>query len=388
MNNFIYENTTKVYFGQGCVHEFLTSLLNGYDHILLAYGQGSVKRNGIYDEILNILMTAGKQVAEFPGIMPNPTYEKVQEGVRLVRENGTDLILAVGGGSVLDCAKAVSLAARFDGDAWENFWVRKGIVDFDPVPVGAVPTCAGTGSECNGAAVITNQAEKIKTGYDYAKCSPKFALMDPSYTFSVPAAQMISGAFDSFSHITEIYFSMPDEQNVSDDLAEALMRNIIRNMRLAVANPSDYQARSNLMWDAAMSENRLLKMGKQCDFACHLMEHQLSAYTDISHSQGMAVLLPDYYRHIYRDGLAKFAQFARNVWEIPAAGKSEEKLAAEGIHALEQFIREVGLPATLRELGIREKNILKKIAESCHYSPGSYRRLAVDEIYDIFEECF
>ena len=238
------------------------------------------------------------------------------------------------------------------------------------------------------AAVITNQAEKIKTGYDYAKCSPKFALMDPSYTFSVPAAQMISGAFDSFSHITEIYFSTPDEQNVSDDLAEALMRNIIRNMRLALANPSDYQARSNLMWDAAMSENRLLKMGKQCDFACHLMEHQLSAYTDISHSQGMAVLLPDYYRHIYRDGLAKFAQFAQNVWEIPAEGKSEEKLATEGINALEQFVREVGLPATLRELGITEKCMLKKIAESCHYSPGSYRRLAVDEIYDIFEECF
>lgn len=388
MNNFIYENTTKVYFGQGCVHEFLASLLNGYDHILLAYGQGSVKQNGIYDEVLNILMTAGKQVTEFPGIMPNPTYEKVQEGVSLVRENRTDLILAVGGGSVLDCAKAVSLAARFEGNAWENFWARKGIADFEPVPMGAVPTCSGTGSECNGAAVITNRMEKIKTGYDYTKCSPKFALMDPSYTFSVPAAQMISGAFDSFSHITEIYFSMPDEQNVSDDLAEALMRNIIRNMRLAVANPSDYQARSNLMWDAAMSENRLLKMGKHCDFACHLMEHQLSAYTDISHSQGMAVLLPVYYRHIYRNGLHKFVRFARNVWEISAEGKSEEKLAVEGIDALEQFIREMHLPTTLRGLGIREKHILKKIAGFCRYSPGSYRRLEADEIYDVLAECF
>ena len=388
MNNFIYENTTKVYFGQGCVHEFLASLLNGYDHILLAYGQGSVKQNGIYDEVLNILMTAGKQVTEFPGIMPNPTYEKVQEGVSLVRENRTDLILAVGGGSVLDCAKAVSLAARFDGNAWENFWARKGIADFEPVPMGAVPTCSGTGSEFNGAAVITNRIEKIKTGYDYTKCSPKFALMDPAYTFSVPKIQMTSGSFDSLSHIMEIYFSRPDEQNVSDDLAEAVMRNIIRNMRIAAEDPADYQARSNLMWDAAMSENRLLKMGKQCDFACHLMEHQLSAYTDVSHSRGMAVLLPVYYRHIYRNGLHKFARFARNVWEISSEGKSEEKLAAEGIDALEQFIREMHLPATLRELGIREKNILKKIAGSCRYSPGSYRRLGADEIYDIFAECF
>lgn len=388
MNNFIYENTTKVYFGRGCVREFLASLLNGYENILLAYGEGSVKQNGIYDEILQILMTSGKNVSEFPGIMPNPTYEKVQEGVKTARESDTDLILAVGGGSVLDCAKAVSLAARSDGDAWENFWARRGIADIEPIPLIAVPTCAGTGSECNGAAVITNEKQRIKTGYDYPVCNPKCALMDPAYTFSVPELQMVSGAFDSLSHIMEIYFSKPDEQNVSDEIAEALMRGIIRNIRLAVKNPQDYQARSNLMWEAAMSENRLVKMGKQCDFACHLIEHQLSAYTNCSHSQAMAVLLPVYYRHIYRDGLQKFARFGSTVWEIPREGKTEEELAEEGIYKLEEFIRKCGLPTTLREMGVKDKEILKEVAASCHYSPGSYRRLGKDEIYDIFMECF
>lgn len=308
MNNFIYENKTKVYFGQGCVKEFLTCLVKDCDTVMMAYGQGSVKRNGIYDEVLSILMKAGKNIVEFPGIMPNPTYGKVMEGVRLAREGQVQMILGIGGGSVMDCAKAVALAAGCRGDAWENYWARKGIIDFDPIPTGMIPTTAGTGSECNGATVITHEKRKIKTGYDYPKCSPRFALMDPVYTFSVPKEQMVAGAFDSLSHIMETYFSEPDEQNVSDELAEALMRNIIRNMRMAVENPRDYTARSNLLWDSTLSENRLIKLGKKCDFACHLMEHQLGAYTDCGHGQGMAVLHPSYYRHIYRDGLSKFAR--------------------------------------------------------------------------------
>ena len=288
----------------------------------------------------------------------------------------------------MDCAKAVALAAGCRGDAWENYWARKGIIDFEPIPTGMIPTTAGTGSECNGAAVITNEKRKIKTGYDYPKCSPRFALMDPVYTFSVPKEQMVAGAFDSLSHIMETYFSEPDEQNVSDELAEALMRNIIRNMRMAVENPRDYTARSNLLWDSTLSENRLIKLGKKCDFACHLMEHQLGAYTDCGHGQGMAVLHPSYYRHIYRDRLSKFARFAVNVWGISPEGKSREELARAGIDALETFIRDMGLPTTLRQLGIKDQKQLKSIADSCRFSPGGYRKILPGEILEIFKECY
>lgn len=388
MNNFIYENKTKVYFGQGCVKEFLTCLVKDCDTVMMAYGQGSVKRNGIYDEVLSILMKAGKNIVEFPGIMPNPTYGKVMEGVRLAREGQVQMILGIGGGSVMDCAKAVALAAGCRGDAWENYWARKGIIDFDPIPTGMIPTTAGAGSECNGATVITHEKRKIKTGYDYPKCSPRFALMDPVYTYSVPKEQMVAVAFDSLSHIMETYFSEPDEQNVSDELAEALMRNIIRNMRMAVENPRDYTARSNLLWDSTLSENRLIELGKKCDFACHLMEHQLGAYTDCGHGQGMAVLHPSYYRHIYRDGLSKFARFAVNVWEISPEGKSREELARAGIAALETFIRDMGLPTTLRQLGIKDQKQLKSIADSCRFSPGGYRKILPGEILEIFKECF
>ena len=388
MNNFIYENRTKVYFGQGCVKEFLTCLLRDYDTVMMAYGQGSVKRNGIYDEILNILMKEGKNVVEFSGIMPNPTYEKVLEGAALARDRQVQVILGIGGGSVMDCAKAVSLAARCSGNAWENYWARRGIIDFEPIPVGVIPTTAGTGSECNGAAVITNGELKIKTGYDYPRCNPRFALMDPAYTFSVPGEQLAAGAFDSLSHVMETYFSEPDEQNVSDEIAEALMRSIIRNVRLAVKDPEDYTARSNLLWDSTLSENRLIKLGKKCDFSCHLMEHQLGAYTDCNHGQGLAVIHPAYYRHIFRDGLDKFGRFAANVWMIPREKKSREELAAAGLDALEAFIRELGLPTSLRQLGVRDKKQLPVIAGSCHFSPGGYRKMMPEEILEILQECF
>lgn len=388
MNNFIYENSTKVYFGQGCVKEFLSSLARDSRNILLACGERSAKQYGIYDEVLNILMADGKNVVDFSGIMPNPTYEKVLEGIQLAKNHNIDLILGIGGGSVMDCAKAVSLGVRCNGDPWENFWERKGIVDFSPIPVGVIPTTAGTGSECNGAAVITNEKTKEKIGYDYAKCNPVFALMDPVYTYSVPEKQMVSGAFDSLSHIMETYFSEPDEQNVSDEIGEALMRSVIRNTLQAVKNPKNYTARSNLMWTSTLSENRLIKLGKKGDFGCHLIEHQLGAYTDCNHGQGMAVLQPVYYRHIYKDGLKKFARFATNVWHVPENGRSEEEIAKRGIEELTEFIHEIGLPTTLRELGVRDKSVLKKVAGSSRYSMGGYRKLSSEEILDILTECF
>ncbi len=389
MNNFIFENATKVLFGKGCVKEYLCCLIKGCgDTVMLAYGGGSIKKNGVYDEVVSILKEAGKHIVEFPGIMANPTYAKVLEGAKLARESQAGLILGVGGGSVMDCCKAVSIAARYDGDVWEDFWARPGIFDFEPLPLGVIVTVAGTGSECNGGAVITNEELKIKTGRDYPKCNPRFALLDPTYTYSVPKFQMVSGSFDILSHIMEIYFSGPDEDNVSDDIAEALMRNVIRNLRAAIQNPEDYTARSNLMWDATMAENRIIKLGKRTDFQCHQMEHQLGAYTDCNHGAGLAVLHPTYYRHIYKDGLAKFKRFATEVWNISSDGKTDEETARAGIDELERFIREIGLPATLQELGINGDVDLKAIADSCAVVPGSYRKLTQEEIFEIFKECF
>ena len=388
MNNFIFQNATKVYFGKDCVKEYLGSLTEPYSTVLLAYGGGSAKRNGIYDEVTGILKANGKKIVEFSGIMANPTYAKVQEGAKLVREYDADMILGIGGGSVKDCCKAVSLAARYDGDIWDDFWAKPGVIGTEPVPLGVIVTVAGTGSECNGGAVITNEEKKVKTGRDYPRLNPGFALMDPTYTYSVPVKQMVSGGFDILSHIMETYFSEPNEDNVSDDIMEALMRSVIRNLRASIQNPEDYTARSNLMWDSTMAENRVIKMGKKCDFECHNMEHQLGAYTNCNHGCGLAVLHPVYYRHIYREGLPKFVRFAENVWGIARGGKSDEELALAGIDALADFIREIGLPTTLKEAGVTDKSQLKEIADSCGISAGAYKKMTHEEILEIFNECF
>ena len=389
MNNFIFGNATKVYFGRGCVKEYLSCLTKGYgDTVMLAYGGGSIKRNGVYDEVTSILKAAGKNVVEFSGIMANPTYAKVLEGAKLARESHVGLILGVGGGSVMDCCKAISIASRYDGDVWTDFWARPGVFNFEPLPLGVIVTVTGTGSECNGGAVITNEELKVKTGRDYPKCNPRFALLDPTYTYSVPKFQMVSGGFDILSHIMETYFSEPNEDNVSDDISEALMRSVIRNLRTAIQNPEDYTARSNLMWDATMAENRIIKLGKRMDFECHQIEHQLGAYTNCNHGAGLAVLHPVYYRHIYKNGLAKFKQFAVNVWGVSADGKTDEETALAGIDALEDFIVEIGLPVTLQDLGIDESTDLKAIADSCAIVSGSYKKMTHKEILEIFKECF
>lgn len=288
----------------------------------------------------------------------------------------------------MDCCKAISMAAVYSGDIWDDFWARPGIVDFAPLPLGVVVTVTGTGSECNGGAVITNEEKKVKTGRDYPACNPRFALMDPTYTLSVPQRQRVSGGFDILSHIMETYFSAPDEDNISDAISEALMRSVIRDLQGILINPQDPATASNLMWASTMAENRIIKLGKQCDFQCHQMEHQLGAYTNCNHGEGLAVLHPVYYRHIYRDGLRKFTQFASNVWGIHPAGKTPEELALAGIDALTNFIRLLGLPATLRELGMTDDSILKEIADSCNLAPGSYKKMTHEEILNILQESY
>lgn len=388
MNNFIFENSTKVYFGAGCVKEYLKSVVEDYGStVMLCYGGGSIKKNGVYDEVVSLLKDAGKRIVEFSGIPSNPTYSKVLEGAKLAKESHADLILAVGGGSVMDCCKAISLGAVYDGDIWTDFWAKVGVITCEPLPLGMIVTAAGTGSECNGGSVITNETVKIKCGKDYPQLNARFAMLDPTYTYSVPKFQMVSGAFDTLSHIMEIYFSEPDESNVSDSISEGLMKNVIENLRAAIKNPKDYVARSNLMWDATMAENRIIKLGKRTDFECHQMEHQLGAYTNCNHGAGLAMLHPVYYRHICKDGARKFARFATEVWGISKDGKTEEQLALAGVEALADFIRDIGMPTTLEGLGVDGDINLKEIADSCNTLAGGYRKLTHEEILEIFEEC-
>ena len=384
MNNFIYENKTKVYFGKGGVKEYLGCLLKNYgDTVMLAYGGGSIKRNGVYDEVIGILHDAGKRVVAFGGIMSNPTYAKVQEGAKLARENHVDLILAVGGGSVSDCCKVISAQARAEEDLWELEYTKH-TYPTKFIPLGTVVTVFGTGSEMNSGAVITHEEKKIKGALWGAQAD--FAFLDPNYTLSVPMKQVISGAFDTLSHAMETYFGKPDENNLSDDINEALMRSVIRNIRVLLTDPENYEARSELAWASAMAENGILKIGKVTDFQCHMLEHQLGAYTNCNHGAGLAVIHPVLYRHIYKAGAARFARWAQNVWGV-APKAADEETALAGVEALAAFIREIGLPTTLAELGIPADTDLHAVADSTLRTAGCCRKLTNAELYDILLEC-
>ena len=384
MNSFIFENKTRVYFGKGGVKEYLGGLLENYgDTVMLAYGGGSVKRNGVYDEVMEILNAKGKRVVEFSGIMPNPTYAKVQEGAKLAREKHVDLILAVGGGSVSDCCKVISAQAGLTEDIWEMEYVKH-TRPSEFIPLGTIVTVFGTSSEMNNGAVITHQEKKIKGALWGAQA--EFAFLDPGYTMSVPIKQVISGAFDTLSHAMETYFGKPEENNLSDDLGEAVMRSVIRNTRVLLTDPENYDARSELAWASAMAENGILKIGKVTDFQAHQIEHQLGAYTNCNHGAGLAVIHPVLYRHIYKSGAARFARFAQNVWGI-APKDSDEETALAGIDALADFIREIGLPTTFAEFGIPADTDLRAVADSANITAGCCKKLTHDEIYDILCQC-
>lgn len=387
MENFVCEYPTKVYFGKGAAKQHLAGILSAYGpNVLLAYGGGSIKRNGIYDEITGILKEAGKTVTEFTGIMSNPSWEKVKGGAKLARDNKIDLVLAVGGGSVIDCCKIVCAQAVTDEDLWEVEMVRHGAPAGKPIPLGAVVTASGTGAEMNGGAVITNEDAKIKGGMFAA--APRFAILDPEYTMSLPDSQVLSGAFDTLSHAMETYFGRSDRDNVSDEVALAVMVSTVTNMRTLLKDIHDYTARSNLMWTSAMAENGILKVGRLTDFEAHQIEHQLGAYTDCNHGQGLAVIHPAYYRHLYKNAGPKFAKFARTVWGV--SEPDDEKAAQAGILALEAFILECGLPTKLSQLRSQTEitpELLRQVADSTNLLPNGYKLFTHDEIYEILMEC-
>lgn len=382
MENFNYEYPVRQHFGKGCAEGAIKEEMKSVgQRVLLAYGGGSLKRTGLYDKIRTWLAECGKQVTDFGGIMPNPTYAKVQEGARLVRENHIDFILAVGGGSVIDCCKIVSAQALLDEDIWDMQYTKKKYpTDF--IPMGAVVTASGTGAEQNNGAVITHEEKKLKQPLFGAFHS--FAILDSDLTNTLPMKQVISGAFDTLSHCMETYMGKPQATNLSDEINEAIMRNVVKNLRALIANSDDDFARGELMWASAMAENGMLKLGKLTDFQCHMIEHAVGAYTDCNHGQGLAVILPTLYRHLLNEGKEKLARMAETVWGVK--GETIEATAAQGIDALESFIKEIGLPTRWSKMDITDENVLRAAADTCFLTPGCCKQFSRDEIFEVLKE--
>ena len=382
MDNFTYQYPVRQHFGKGCAESAIKEEMARVGrNVLLAYGGGSLKRSGLYDRITGWLHECGKTVTDYGGILPNPTYDKVQEGARIVREQGIDFILAVGGGSVIDCCKIVSAQARTDGDIWDMMYEEHRLpTEF--VPMGAVVTASGTGAEQNNGAVITNTEKKLKQPLVGSYHS--FAILDSDLTRTVPMKQVISGAFDTLSHCMETYMGRPLGDNLSDEINEAVMRNVIRNLRALIADPDDDFARGELMWDSALAENGLLKLGKQTDFQCHMLEHAVGAYTDCNHGQGLAVIHPALYRHLLAEGKEKLARMGERVWGVK--GRTTEETAAMCIDALEAFIREIGLPVRWNEMGITDETLLRAAADTCLLMPGCCKAFTRDELFEVLKE--
>ena len=386
LGNFAYCNPTKLYFGDGSL-QYLNEELPKYGkNVVLVYGGGSIKKNGIYDEVVDILKTNCKNVAEIAGVMPNPTLEKLYEGIEVARKHKADLILAVGGGSVCDYAKAVSVSVHCDEDPWEKYYLKFEEPDCEIVPVGCVLTMVGTGSEMNAGAVITNRETKLKIGHVFAdeNIMPKFSILNPKYTLTLPHYQMVSGIYDIFNHICEQYFSDEDD-NTSDYISEGLMRSVIHSSRIANKDPQDYEARSNLMWTATWALNTLVAKGKSTDWMVHMLGQALGAHTDATHGMTLSAVSLPYYRYIMPYGLAKFVRFAKNVWDVDAAGKTDEQVAEEGLVAMESWMKELGLVMNITELGADE-GMLEGLADSTLILDGGYKVPDHNDIVTIFKK--
>ena len=383
--NFVYSNPTKLYFGDNAI-SFLSDELKNYGpKVMLSYGGGSIKKNGIYDDVVRILKEAGKTIIEDPGVMSNPTTDKLMEGAKLARENDVDLILAVGGGSTIDYAKAVSVSAWCEEDPWEKYYIRMEDVDNRIIPVGSVLTMVGTGSEMNGGSVFTNPQQKLKIGMVFGdNVMPRFAILNPKYTFTVPRYQMVAGIYDIFNHICEQYFSGSDD-NTSDYISEGLMRSVIHASRIAVKNPQDYEARSNLMWCASWALNTLIGKGKSGDWMVHMIGQAVGAYTDATHGMTLAAVSLPYYRHIMDGGLAKFARFAESVWGIDISGMSQKQAAQAGLAAMESWMKELGVVTRLRELGTTD-DMLEGIADGTFLLDGGYKVMTREEVIQVLKE--
>lgn len=388
LGEFSYCNPTKLYFGEKALSNLSTELKKYGKNVVLIYGGGSIKKNGIYDEVVAILKAEEKNVAEIAGVMPNPTIEKLYEGVEIAKNHHADFLLAVGGGSVCDYAKAVSVSVHCDEDPWQKYYIKFDEPTCEIVPVGCVLTMVGTGSEMNAGSVITNHKEKLKIGHVFAdeKIMPRFSILNPRYTMTLPHYQMVAGIYDIFNHICEQYFSGEDD-NTSDYISEGLMKSVIHSSRIANKNPEDYEARSNIMWTATWALNTLVAKGKSTNWMVHMLGQSVGACTDATHGMTLAAVSLPYYKNIMPYGIAKFVRFAKNVWNVDSTGKTDEEVALEGLAAMENWMKELGLVMNITDLGAT-KEMLPDLVKGTRILSGGYKALDASEIEKILQECF
>lgn len=385
LGNFTYSNPTKLYFGENALDNLASELKNYGKNVLFCYGGGSIKKNGIYDKVVKILNECGKTIIEDGGVMPNPTSEKLVDGCKKAREGKADFILAVGGGSVCDYAKAVSVSVHCKEDPWDKYYLRMEDVDNEIIPVGCVLTMVGTGSEMNGGSVITNHEQKLKIGHVFGdNVFPKFSILNPTFTYTLPKYQMVAGFYDIMSHILEQYFSGEDD-NTSDYIMEGLLKSLIHSSRIAIENPTDYEARSNIMWIATWALNTLVACGKSTDWMVHMLGQSVGAYTDATHGMTLAAVSIPYYKYIMPYGLAKFKRYAVNVWNVSPDGKTDEEIALEGLSNMEGWMKEIGLVMNIRDLGVTD-DMIDGIAKGSFIMDGGYKVLNHDEIVMILKE--
>ena len=385
LGNFSYANPTKLYFGDDSLKSLNAELPKYGKNVVLVYGGGSVKKNGLYDEVIEILNSNGKTVSEIAGVMPNPTIEKLYEGIEIARKANVDLILAVGGGSVCDYAKALSVSVNCDEDPWEKYYLKFEEPSCETIPVGCVLTMAGTGSEMNAGAVITNHASKLKIGHVFAdeNIMPKFSILNPNYTLTLPKYQMCAGIYDIFNHICEQYFS-GDDDNTSDYISEGLMKSLIHSSRIANKNPQDYEARSNIMWTATWALNTLVAKGKSTDWMVHMLGQAAGAVTDATHGMTLSAVSLAYYKYIMDSGLHKFVRFAKNVWNVNTDGKTDKEIALDGLYAMESWMKELGLAMNLREIGATE-DMIDDIVNATLILDGGYKVFTKEDIRKVIE---
>lgn len=385
LGNFNYCNATKLYFGENSINNLTTELSNYGKNVLLVYGGGSIKKNGIYDQVIKILKDCGKEVFEDGGVMTNPTIEKLYEGCKRAKEAKADLILAVGGGSVCDYAKAVSVSTYSEEDPWEKYYLQMKDVDNKIIPVGCILTMVGTGSEMNGGSVITNDHSKLKIGHVFGEnVFPKFSILDPTYTYTLPKYQMVAGFFDIMSHILEQYFSGTDD-NTSDYVMEGLLKSLIHSSKIAVENPTNYEVRSNIMWIATWALNTFIAKGKSTDWMVHMIGQSVGAYTDATHGMTLSAISLPYYHHIMPYGLSKFKRFATNVWNIDEQGKTDEQVALEGLKTMKDYMNTLGLVMNIKDLGVTE-DMIDGIVKGVFIMEGGYKKLTQDEVIEILKE--
>ncbi len=385
LGNFSYCNPTRLYFGEDALNNLSVELNKYGKNVLLVYGRDSIKKIGLYEQVISILKNCEKTIFELPNVMPNPTVEKLYEGCKIAKDNNIDLILSVGGGSCCDYSKALSVSAWCEEDPWEKYYIRMEDVDNKIIPVGCVLTMVGTGSEMNGGAVITNHKSKLKIGHVFGdEVFPKFSIMNPKWTYSLPKYQMIAGFYDTLNHITEQYFSDNDDCT-SDYIMEGLMRSLIHSSKIAINDPENYEARSNIMWTATWALNTLVAKGKSTDWMVHMIGQSIGAYTDATHGMTLSAISMAYYRYIYKYGLQKFKRFAINVWNVNPDTKTDEEIALEGLLAMENWMKEIGLVMNITELGVTE-DMIQDIANSTIILDGGYKKLNSEDIVKILKE--